>query len=488
MPTFFVTTAIPYVNSEPHVGFALEALIADVIARYRRRRGDDVRLLTGTDDNSFKSVQAAEREQVPVDHLVARYSARFEALRDVLGISADDFIRTSVEERHIAGTQKLWRACADAGDVYRDRYKGLYCVGCEAFLDDDELQDGLCPRHHAPPELVEEENWFFRLSGYGDKLRELIESEQLRIVPESRRNEVLSFIRSGLRDFSISRSVERSRGWGVPVPDDPTQVMYVWFDALGNYITALDYADDGPLSRYWNQSAERVHVIGKDIVRFHAVYWPAMLLSAGLGLPTTILTHGFVTIDGRKISKSLGNVIDPFSLVEEFGVDAVRYFLLRHIRTTEDGDFTRERFIRARDADLADQLGNLVSRVGAMVMKYLDGIVPPPTAGSVLGGIARNVDARIEQEIARFQVHQALAAVWELVEACNRFVVEQAPWTLAGKDDERLRGVLGDLCAALRAIGKHLQPFLPETGREILRRISQEGEPVVPGPPLFPKH
>ncbi|HVL80655.1 MAG TPA: methionine--tRNA ligase [Actinomycetota bacterium] len=487
MSTFYVTTAIPYVNSDPHIGFALEALIADAIARYRRKQGDAVRSLTGTDDNSIKSVQAAEREGVPVVELVARYADSFYRLGDALDLSVDDFIRTSSDARHRAGVNKLWSACDAAGDIYKGHYRGRYCSGCERFLDDSDLTGGRCSAHETVPEEVEEENWFFRLSRYTEQLLQLVTSRDIQILPESRRNEVLSLLRSGLRDFSISRSAERARGWGLPVPRDPTQVMYVWFDALGNYITALDYATDGPaFQQYWLQSPHRVHIIGKDIIRFHAVYWPAMLLSAGIPLPTAIVTHGFVTIDGRKISKSLGNVIDPFALVDEFGVDTVRYFLLRHIRTTEDGDFTRDRFVLSRNADLSDQLGNLVSRVVAMVHRYLDGRVPTARGGP-LTGQARELPSAVEVAMKRFAIHDAIGAIWGLVEAANRYVVETAPWVLAREADGRLEDVLAELCAVIRTVGDCLEPFLPRTSSEILARVGVPGNRVRTGPPLFPK-
>jgi methionyl-tRNA synthetase len=473
MSNVYVTTAIPYVNAEPHIGFALESLIADVIARHRRKRGDDVRFLTGTDDNSLKSVQGAEREGVPVAELVGRHADRFEALRGALDLSTDDFIRTSSDPRHLPGVHALWRACAASGDIYKSHYRGRYCVGCERFVDDANR----CPEHDAPLEDVEEENWFFRLSRYTDQLLELIGSGRLRIVPESRRNEVLSLVRGGLRDFSVSRSAERARGWGVGVPDDPSQVCYVWFDALGNYVTALD---GGLFDRYW-RDGHRVHVIGKDIIRFHAVYWPAILIAAGLPVPDVILAHGFVTADGRKISKSLGNVVDPFALVDEFGVDTVRYFLLRHIRTTDDGDFTRERLVRARDADLADQLGNLVSRVVSMVQRYTGGVVPASEVP------LRDLACEVDEALARYEIHDALAAIWRVVEDANRSVVETKPWELARDGDPRLPAVLGELCAAIRLVGDELEPFLPGASRAILTRVPAPGGTVIAGDPLFPK-
>ena len=322
---YFITTAIPYANSTPHIGFALEIVQTDTFARYHRLRGDDTWFLTGTDENALKNVQAAERAGVPTAEFVERNSQRFQNLREVLDLSFDQFIRTAGDPIHRAGAEKIWRAIDASGDIYRKHYEGLYCVGCEQFYDEDDLIEGRCPEHGTVPDRVEEENYFFRLSRYAGQLEELISSGAYRVIPETRKNEVLSFIRGGLQDFSISRSQVRARGWGIPVPDDPSQVMYVWFDALTNYITALGYADDGPnYQRYWIENPNRTHTIGKGVIRFHAIYWPAMLLSAGVPLPDTLFVHGYITIGGSKVSKSLGNVVDPVQLVEQYGVDAVR--------------------------------------------------------------------------------------------------------------------------------------------------------------------
>ena len=363
---FYITTAIPYVNGDPHLGFALELVQADVLARHRRLRGEDVRFLSGTDDNSLKNVEAADAAGLPVDEFVREKARRFAELRDVLSLSYDDFIRTSVDPRHAPGVERLWRACAGAGDLYERDYEGLYCTGCEAFLAPGELVDGLCPEHAEPPVPVAERNWFFRLSRYGDRLLEEIESGRLRITPEQRRNEALSFVRSGLADFSVSRSRERARGWGIPVPGDPTQVVYVWFDALGNYVTALDYGSGGERYRtWWEGSDERVHVVGKGIIRFHAVYWPAILLSAGEPLPTAIVVHDYLTVDGRRISKSAGGSADPAALAARYGVDALRWWLVRDVPRSGDVDF-REELLAARANELADGLGNLVNRTIAL--------------------------------------------------------------------------------------------------------------------------
>lgn len=317
---FYVTTAIPYVNARPHLGFALELVQADVLARHHRLRGARVRFLTGTDDNSLKNVLAAEAEGLSTAELVDRNSAAYAALREPLALSFTDFIRTSRDARHRSGVERLWRACADAGDIYRTHYEGLYCVGCEQFYTSAELVDGKCPEHDVEPQLVAEENWFFRLSRYADRLHDLIAGGTIRVEPASRRNEVLGFIAAGLRDFSISRSRTRAHGWGIPVPDDPDQVVYVWWDALGNYITSLGYGEGGSnYRRWWVENDRRVHVIGKGVLRFHAVYWPAMLLSAGEPLPTDVLVHDYLTTDGRKISKSAGDVVDPVGLADRYG-------------------------------------------------------------------------------------------------------------------------------------------------------------------------
>jgi len=486
---WYVTTSIPYVNARPHIGHALEDVQADALARYQRLNGRDVRFLTGTDENSLKNVRAAEREGVPTEVLVDRNAAQFYALRDSLNLSFDDFIRTSVDQRHLAGVHRLWEACARSGDIYRRAYRGLYCVGCEQFYAEDELADGLCPEHQVAPEVVEEENYFFRLSRYADGLRELVESDRLRIVPQTRKNEVLSFIRGGLADFSISRSRARARGWGIAVPGDPEQVTYVWFDALGNYITALGYADDSPdYRRYWVHSPRRAHVIGKNIIRFHAIYWPAILLSAGVPLPTDIFVHGFVTAGGRKIGKSLGNVVDPVELAARYGADTLRYYLLREIPATADGDFSLERLVRAYNADLADGLGNLLSRTIGMLSRYYDGIVP---AHGALEPIDRRlVDAanrlyeRLDAALERFAPDEALAAIWELVAAANKYVADVRPWALAKRraaepDEARLATSLYVLAEALRQLAYALAPFLPATADSIARQLGLVLEPNI---------
>lgn len=516
---WYITTSIPYVNAQPHIGFALEEIQTDVFARYHRLLGDAVRFQTGTDENSLKNVQAAEREGISTAALVERNAQRFQALGPLLGVSFDDFIRTGAEQRHIDGVYKLWRACAARGDIYKRPYQGLYCVGCEQFYEEADLVNGLCPNHGVRPEFVEEENYFFRLSRYATDLRRLIESDQLRIVPETRKNEVLGFIQRGLLDFSISRSQARAKGWGIPVPDDPSQVIYVWFDALTNYISALGYGDDAPAyQRYWVNSAQRTHVIGKDITRFHALYWPAMLLSAGVPLPTTIFVHGFITVNGQKISKSSGNVVEPGPLVEQYGRDALRYYLLRKISATEDGDFTLSEFVRTYNADLADQLGNLLNRVVRMITQYCNGVVPAPgplrEPDQQLIGLAATLRADVERELSNFTLHKALAAVWTFIAATNKYIVDVEPWVLArqAKNSDQptaaqtLATTLWVLAEALRLIAHQLAPFLPETAQALANQLgivlhgdatwptalywgqATIGAQVQPGQVLFPKY
>lgn len=474
-PGFYVTTAIPFVNARPHLGFALEIVQADVLARHRRLRGDEVRFLTGTDDNSLKNVQAAEAEGVPVRQLVERNAEAFAALRGPLSLSFDDFIRTSSDPRHRPGVERLWRACAAAGDLYRRRYEGLYCVGCEQFYGPDELSRGRCPEHGTRPEQVAEENWFFRLSRYQDRLYGLIADGELRVEPAARRNEVLAFVAGGLEDFSVSRSRARARGWGIPVPDDPTQVVYVWWDALGNYITALDYGAGGAAyGHWWAGGARRVHLIGKGILRFHAVYWPAMLLSAGEPPPTHLLVHDYLTVEGHKLSKSNGNVVDPVALVERFGADAVRWWLLREVPRLGDADFTVGRLVTRANADLSGGFGNLVNRVVGMIHRYRGG--QPSVLRHAAPGTERldqtceRVPRLVDEALSKGDFRRATAAVWSIVDEANRCIETVRPWKLAGEGAaaaERLDAVLGVLLSACRVLAAELTPFLPDAAARI---------------------
>src|ERR1700749_4759605 len=370
MTATYITTTLPYVNARPHIGHALELVQADALARYHRGRGDAVRFQAGTDDNSLKNVLAAEAAGAGVREFVDRNAEAFLALGGALSLTVDDFIRTSRDPRHRPGVETLWRACA--GGLYRQRDPGLYCTGCEQFYTPADLHDGRCPEHGTEPEQVSEENWFFRLSRYAAPLREAITTGRLRIEPAGRRNEVLGLIDGGLADFSVSRPADRAGGWGIPVPGDPGQVVYVWFDALCNYVTALGYGQVGPAGdeayrRWWAGPGNRVHLLGKGVLRFHAVCWPAMLLASGQRLPTAIFVHDYLTAGGRKISKSAAGpeaaALEPARLAAAYGADAVRWWLLREVPRVGDADFTVTRLVPRADDELANGLGNLVNRV-----------------------------------------------------------------------------------------------------------------------------
>jgi methionyl-tRNA synthetase len=468
--TFYVTTTIPYVNARPHLGFALELVQADVLARHRRRLGEAVRFQTGTDDNSLKNVLAAAAAGVPTEEFVSRNAAAFAALRDPLALSYDDFVRTAVDERHRVGVERLWRECAAAGDLYRKYYEGLYCVESEQFYHPAELVDGLCPEHGTRPVRVAEENWFFRLSRYQDRLYDLIGSGRLRIEPVTRRNEVLAFIAGGLADFSVSRSQERARGWGIPVPGDLGQVIYVWWDALGNYVTGL--GDD--YRTWWVESDERVHLLGKGVVRFHAVYWPAMLLSAGKPLPTRLFVHDYLTVDGLKISKSGGNGVDPVGLVRRFGTDAVRWWLLREVPLRGDTDFSVERLVSRYNGDLVNGLGNLVNRVVSMIHRYLGGWAP----------VGSWPEPAVADALDRFDFRRAAAAVWQVVVDANRYVNQRRPWQLP---DASREVVLGELLAACRVLGSALEPFLPGAAAAVTEQCTPVSGVLPVARPLFPR-
>ncbi|NUW42491.1 methionine--tRNA ligase [Nonomuraea rhodomycinica] len=476
----YVTTTIPYVNARPHLGFALEIVQADVLARHHRRRGEPVRFQTGTDDNSLKNVLAAEAEGVPVRELVDRNAAAFEALREPLELSFDSFVRTSRHPGHRAGVERIWKAVSH--DLYRRSYEGLYCVGCEQFYPEGPCPDG----HEAPLQRVAEENWFFRLSRYRDPLLDLIGSGRLRVEPAARRNEVLAFLRGGLDDLSVSRSAARARGWGIPVPGDPDQVVYVWWDALANYVTALE---DDDHERWWVREPRKIHLVGKGVIRFHAVHWPAMLLSAGLPLPSDIVVHDYVTAGGRKISKSSGVTVDPVALVRAYGADAVRWWLLREVPRVGDADFTEERLVARADEDLANGIGNLVNRVVTMVHRFQDGHLTRPAGDAEAGGAGRDlvdvtrragrlVDAALED----YDFRRAVAAVQAIVEAANAYVERARPW---GRPPAEREASLAVLVAACRELAVQLEPFLPSAAARVAAAVGGER---LPAPrPLFPR-
>ena len=482
MSNFYITTAIPYVNAKPHIGFALELIQADVIARAKREElvKENVLFLTGTDENSIKNVQAAEKAGVPIQEFVDENADVFKRLTKALDISNDDFIRTT-EPRHIVGAKKLWQECAK--DIFKKSYEGLYCTGCEQFYLEKDLVDGICPEHKTKPEAVKEENWFFKLSAYQEFLEKAFAERRIRIHPASRQREITNFIAEGLEDFSISRSNERAKNWGVDVPGDPTQKMYVWFDALANYITALGYpsttlgASGSVLEKFWlSPETNILHVIGKGITRFHAIYWPAMLESAGVfpknGLD--ILVHGYVTVNGEKISKSLGNTVDPFELVSIYGTDAVRYFLLREIPLFEDGDFTIEKFETRYNGELANGIGNLVQRATTLAEKYglaslrltEKEFIKKPSLGE-LGFVPTGVDESY-YTLFFYDLRMLLSALRQRVVEMDQYIETGRVWEKSGEEQERH---LANLSARLLHVAVLLKPVLPSTAKEIFKRF-----------------
>lgn len=482
MTTTYVTVAIPYVNAEPHLGYAYELVLADIHARAQRLDGAEVRFLGGTDDYSLKNVLAAEDAGVPVRTFVDGQARRFEALRATLDLSFDDFIRTSADPRHVPAVQKLWNAALENGDLYKKAYEGDYCVGCERFYTPDELDDGRCPEHRRPLERVAEENWFFRLSRYQARLEELIESSAVRISPAPFRNEALAFVRSGLDDISVSRSNERARGWGVPVPNDPSQVIYVWFDALTNYVSALGYGRPGSehYRTWWTEADDRCHVIGKGILRFHAVYWPAFLLAAGEPLPTHIRVHPYLTLGERKLSKSTGIRVDPTHLASVYGTDVLRWWFCRDVAETADTDFTVERLVSRANEDLAGGVGNVISRIVSLVHRYRDGTPPDPDAAP-LAAVA-DLPARTRRLISSFELRQAAQAIVDAVSALNQHLEATAPWSLAKEPTAagELDAVLSQQLASARVIADALEPIAPALADRARRQLT--ADPALPAP------
>lgn len=465
MKKFYITTSIPYVNAAPHIGHAMEFVQADAIARYHRLIGDKVYFLSGTDENALKNVQSAEEKGIKVQDLVKTNSDNFLNVAKRLNVSIDDFIRTT-EKRHFEGASKFWSSCKPE-DIYKKSYEGLYCLGCETFYTEKDLVDGLCPEHKKAPELVSEENYFFKLSNYQEYLEELISTNKLKIVPDFRKNEILAFIRGGLEDFSISRSVKRAKGWGIPVPNDNSQIIYVWFDALTNYITALDWENNGSLfTEFWPAD---MHVVGKGITRFHNIYWPAMLKSAGILPPKSVFVHGYVTSEGEKISKSLGNVVDPIEYIDKYGVDAVRYYLLREIPAFSDGDFSQKRFVDVYNSELANGLGNLISRVA----KLAEGLTIQ-NKETILDGEYKNLFEQCSFDLVTKWVFN------NFVDSSNNRLNVVSPWKLEANDPVRI-AVLTECVNNLRAAAYYLTPIMPETCEKITKTLEGEMKPLEKG-------
>ena len=461
---FYITTAIAYVNAAPHLGHALEFIMTDAIARYKRLMGYDVHFLTGTDEHGVKIYNTAKKEGVAPRELVDRNAEYFKGLKELLNLSYDDFIRTSDRNRHWPACQKLWKKLAENGDIYEQEYEGLYCEGCELFMKETELVDGKCPIHRKAPVSSKERNYFFKLSGYSDKIVELIESGQLKLIPESRQTEFLNMAKEGLTDVSFSRPRE-VLPWGVDVPGDPDQVMYVWCDALTNYISAVGYAEETEqFKKYWPAD---VHTIGKDIVRFHAGYWIGMLLSAGIELPRSILIHGFITHNGEKMSKTLGNVVDPVMMAEKYGTDVLRYYLLREIPTGRDGDFSDELFVERYNSDLANNLGNLVNRVHTLISRNN---IEDFTFDRNFETYKEEVDKTWHKYSAcmnDYDLHEAIYHVWKLLDFCNKKMEDEKPWSLIKTDREEGLAVLFNILEVLRHVTILISPFIPETSQKI---------------------
>ncbi|QQG42580.1 MAG: methionine--tRNA ligase [Candidatus Giovannonibacteria bacterium] len=493
---FYITTSIPYLNAPPHLGFALEALQADTLARYNRLSGKDVFFLSGADEHGAKVMRAAEAAGKTPKEFVDGLAEIFQDLLGKLNISNDDFIHTSDQKRHWPGAQLLWKKLAGSGDIYKSFYKGLYCVGHEAFVTEKDLKDGVCELHKKPPEAVEEENYFFKLTKYKETLKKKIESGELQILPDWRKTETLNMLEE-IGDISFSRP-SKDILWGVPVPGDTSQTMYVWCDALPNYITALGYGgEDGRFEKYWPAD---VHVIGKDIVKFHTIFWPAMLMSAGLLLPKTIFVHGFINVKGEKMSKSVGNVIDPFPLIEEYGAEAVRFYLAHEISTFSDSDYSPEHFESVYDGFLVNGLGNLLSRVAKMLSTFPAVIKPEEsklanyplkknlnflasdaakfafeetTPASVVDGM---LWPAYKKAMESYDISQAIKTVWIFLGRMDEYVEEYKPYKKLKSDPEGAKAVLWHLAYSLASCAWMMRPFLPDTAEKILKTLGADGK------------
>jgi len=472
MKKFYITAAIPYVNAAPHIGHALEFVQTDVIARFHKLLGEETLMLSGGDENALKNVQAAEVAGIPIQDFVDKNTQIFHKLTHELNTEFDIWQKGSNKEKHFASSQKLWKLCEESGDIYKKEYEGLYCVGCETFYSKEELdKNGECHEHPGKKlQKVAEENYFFKLSKYEKKLIQLIETDKLKIIPETRKNEVLSFLKTGLNDISISRTNERAKNWGVPVPNDPTQRIYVWFDALNIYQSGIGFGWD--LDNYKKWWPADVHVIGKGITRFHAIYWPAFLLSAGLELPKTIFVHGYFTVNGQKISKSVGNVIDPLYLIKKYGADTLRYYFLGKFNPFTDGDFSEEKLKHAYNSDLANGLGNLVARVAKLCERSEISFEETKTS----------IKTNVLTAFKNYRFDRALEAIWADIKKLDGKIEKTRPWELKGSE---LKKCLEDATITIRNIAYNLKPFLPETSEKIEKQF--KGPKIKSGEPLFPR-
>ncbi len=465
MSKFYVTCAIPYVNAPPHVGHALEFVQGDVIARYHALLGEETKLLSGGDENALKNVQAADLAGIPVKEFIDANTQKFFELTKALNCRFDVWQKGSDKQHHFVSSQKLWGLCKK--DIFKKSYEGLYCTGCEQFYTKEELdENGQCFEHPGKKlEMVKEDNYFFRLSKYQDQLIKLISDDTLKIIPDFRKNEMLSFLKQPLLDISISRSNDRAKNWGVPVPGDDSQRMYVWFDALNIYQSGIGFGwDEKQYEKWWPAD---VHVIGKGITRFHAVYWPAFLLSAGLKLPKSIFVHGYFTVNGQKMSKSVGNVVDPFDLIKKYGADPLRYYLLREIPSASDGDFSESRFKELYNADLANGLGNLTARIAKLCELNQIKVSAAP------------VKNYFSKHLASYEFSLALEELWKDIKKLDVEINNDQPWKT--KDTGKLKKYINQLIH----IGVALQPFLPDTAQKILEQF--KGPTIKASAPLFPR-
>lgn len=476
MSNYFVTTSIPYVNGEPHLGHAMEFVMGDVLARQARQRGDNVIFSIGTDEHGGKIAEKAAELKLTPKALADQMSQQYRDLATTLNISNDRFIRTT-DDGHEQRAQLIWKRLEK--DIYKGQYEGWYCTGDEAFFTEAEVKanNGVCPNHNRPYEKLKEDNYFFKLSGYREQLLKVIESDEYRIVPITKRNEIIALLKDGLDDISISRPADKI-AWGIPVPGDQAQVMYVWFEALMNYITVLGYPEHEDFKTFW---PAQVQVIGKDILRFHAAIWPAMLLGLGIALPKTLYVHSFININGQKMSKSLGNYVAPNEIIDKYGADAFRYYFLRHIPSYNDGDFSWDTFEATYNNELANELGNAVQRTVSMIQQYLEGMVGDlPDAQHDIAQYSEALDS------CRFD--RALDEVWEQVRGLNQYIDQEKPWALAKeKDPTHLREVLAYQASSLLSIAGLLEPFMPDTSTKI--KTVFDGATVKPiEGTLFPKH
>ncbi len=467
---FYITAAIPYVNAAPHIGHALEFVQTNAIARYHQLLGEEVLSLSGGDENALKNVQAAEKANEPIQRFVDKNTELFRQLAIKLNAKFDIWQKGSDQKNHYPSSQKLWKLCQK--DIYKKEYTGLYCVGCETFYSPDELdENGECLEHPGKKlDKVSEENYFFALSKYQNQLIKIYEKNQIKIYPEHRKNEVLSFVKSGLEDISISRSNERAKNWGVPVPGDNTQRIYVWFDALNIYQSGIGFGwNDKNYKKWWPAD---LHVIGKGIIRFHAVYWPAFLLSAGLELPKAIFVHDYFTVNGQKMSKTLGNIIDPIEIIKKYGTDAARYYFLAKFNPFTDGDFSESKLRETYNADLANGLGNLVARVAKLC----------ETGGFEFGKTKSSLDKTVQKHLDEFRFDLALKSIWGRISNLDKFIDKNKPWKLEG---EALEAILEKAVGEIRKIAFDLQPFLPATAQKIQKQFA--GPKIKSGEPLFPR-